>query len=68
MIALVIMLVFVFQNLRETTVSFFGFSGGAPLGLALVVAALLGGLIVFGFGSVRIVQLRRLARARGRRP
>jgi uncharacterized integral membrane protein len=68
MVALVIMLVFVFQNLRETTVSFLGFSGGAPLGLALVVAALLGGLIVFGFGSVRIVQLRKLARARGRRP
>lgn len=66
MIALVVMLVFVFQNLRETTVSFLGFSGGAPLGLALVVAALLGG--VFGFGSVRIVQLRKLARARGRRP
>src|SRR6185369_8254797 len=26
-----ITLVFIFQNLRETTVSFLGFSGGAPL-------------------------------------
>lgn len=68
MLALVVMLVFIFQNLRETTVSFLGFSGGAPLGLALVAAALLGGVIVFGLGSVRIVQLRKLARARGRRP
>jgi uncharacterized integral membrane protein len=68
MLALVLMLVFVGQNLQDTTVRFLGFSGGAPLGLALVVAALLGGLIVFGFGSVRIVQLRMLARARGRRP
>ena len=67
MVALVIMLVFIFQNLRETTVSFLGFSGGAPLGLALVAAALLGGIIVFALGSVRIVQLRKLARARGRR-
>jgi uncharacterized integral membrane protein len=53
---------------RRTTVSFLGFSGGAPLGLALVAAALLGGIIVFALGSVRIVQLRKLARARGRRP
>ena len=68
MVALVIMLVFIFQNLRETTVSFLGFSGGAPLGLALVAAALLGGITVFALGSVRIVQLRKLARARGRRP
>ena len=68
MVALVIMLVFIFQNLRETTVSFLGFSGGAPLGLALVAAALLGGIIVFALGSVRIIQLRKLARVRGRRP
>jgi hypothetical protein len=33
-----------------------------------VAAGLLGGLIVFGLGSVRIVQLRKLARARGNRP
>src|SRR5687767_4096301 len=68
MFALVIMLVFIFQNLRETTVSFLGLSGDAPLGLALVAAALLGGITVFAFGSVRIVQLRKLARGRGRRP
>ena len=68
MLALVIMLVFIFQNLRETTVTFLGFSGGAPLGLALVAAALLGGIIVFALGSARIVQLRKLARARARRP
>jgi uncharacterized integral membrane protein len=61
-------LVIIFQNLRETTISFLGFSGGAPLGVALVAAALLGGIIVFGVGSVRIVQLRKLARAQGRQP
>jgi uncharacterized integral membrane protein len=68
MLALVVMLVFIFQNLRASTVSFFGFSGVLPLGVALVAAALLGGLVVFGFGSVRIVQLRRLARREDRRP
>ena len=66
MIALAIMLLFVFQNLQDTEVSFFGLAGTAPLGLALVAAALLGGLVVFGFGSVRILQLRRAARAQSR--
>lgn len=68
MLALVIMLVFISENLRETTVSVLGFSGSAPLGLALVAAALLGGITVFALGSVRIVQLRELACALGRRP
>lgn len=68
MIALVLILVFVFQNLRDTTVSFLGLSGEAPLGLALVASALLGGLVVFGFGSVRILQLRAAAKRRDRQP
>ena len=66
MLALAVMLLFVFQNLQDTEVSFFGLSGPAPLGLALVAAALLGGLVVFGFGSVRIMQLRKAARAQNR--
>ena len=68
MLALAVMLLFVFQNLQDSEVSFFGLSGTAPLGLALVAAALLGGLVVFGFGSVRIMQLRKAARAPNRRP
>jgi len=68
MIALAVMLLFVFQNLQDTEVSFFGLAGTAPLGLALVAAALLGGLVVFGFGSVRIMQLRKAARTQNRRP
>jgi lipopolysaccharide assembly protein A len=66
MLALVAVLVFVFQNLQRTKVSFLMLSGRAPLGLALVAAALLGGLVVFGLGSVRIMQLRTLARRRYR--
>jgi uncharacterized integral membrane protein len=66
MLALAVMLVFVFQNLQTTTVSLFGWAGSAPLGLLLVAAGLLGGLVVFGFGSVRIIQLRTAARRRAR--
>ncbi|MCV2491900.1 lipopolysaccharide assembly protein LapA domain-containing protein [Geodermatophilus sp. YIM 151500] len=64
MLALLVMLIFVFQNLQRSEISFFGLSGDAPLGLALLGAALLGGLVVFCLGSVRIVQLRKLARGR----
>jgi uncharacterized integral membrane protein len=38
-----------------------------PLGVALLVAAAVGALIVFCLGSVRILQLRRLARRRSAR-
>jgi uncharacterized integral membrane protein len=67
MLALAVVLIFVFQNLQRTKVSFLMLSGSTPLGLMLVVAALLGGLAVFGLGSVRIMQLRKLARGRYRR-
>jgi hypothetical protein len=59
MLALLVMLIFVFQNLQRSEVSFLGLSGDAPLGLALLGAALLGGLVVFCLGSVRILQLRK---------
>jgi uncharacterized integral membrane protein len=67
MLALLAMLIFVLQNLQRSEVSFFGLSGDAPLGLALLGAALLGGLVVFCLGSVRILQLRKLARGRQQR-
>jgi uncharacterized integral membrane protein len=67
MLALLVMLIFAFQNLQRSEVSFFGLSGDAPLGLALLGAALLGGLVVFCLGSVRILQLRKLARGRQQR-
>lgn len=66
-VALVAILVFILQNLHEANVRFVSLSGSAPLGLALLAAAVLGGLVVFCLGSVRILQLRRLARRRYRR-
>ena len=61
-ILLVIILVFVFQNLHHAKVSFLGFSGSLPLALSLLAAAALGGLFVLALGSVRILQLRRVIR------
>ena len=55
-------LLFVLQNLRTAKVSFVTVSGTLPLGVALLGAVALGGLLVLALGSVRIVQLRRLVR------
>jgi uncharacterized integral membrane protein len=62
LILLAIMLVFVFQNLRSTKVTFMTASGRFPLAVALLAAAALGALSVLAIGSVRIVQLRKVIR------
>jgi lipopolysaccharide assembly protein A len=61
-LALVVVLIFVLQNLQSTMVRFVFVSERLPLGVALLVAAALGALLVFCLGSVRILQLRHLAR------
>lgn len=63
-VALVIVLVFILENLRSVRVSFFGASWRIPLAIDLLLAAVLGALVVVFLGSVRIFQLRRVARHR----
>jgi uncharacterized integral membrane protein len=63
-ITLFVVLVFVLQNLQRSNVRFLIWSGGLPLGIALLISAALGALAVFLLGSVRIVQLRRMTRRR----
>ena len=58
-VSLVLVLVFVLQNLQTVAVSFLVFHGQLPLGVALIVAATLGGVIVLAAGAARVVQLRR---------
>ncbi len=60
LLLLAAILMFVFENLRSTKVSFATASGRLPLALALLAAAALGGLLVFTLGSIRIVQLRKV--------
>jgi uncharacterized integral membrane protein len=67
LVLLVLMLVFIFQNLHNVKISFFTASGSFPLALALLLAAVVGALIVFCLGSIRIIQLRRTVRRRSRR-
>lgn len=57
-----IVLVFILENLHATDATFFGAHWRIPLGLDLLLAALLGALAVFVFGAARTFQLRLLAR------
>jgi uncharacterized integral membrane protein len=68
MVLLVCALVFILQNLQSVKVSFLTLHWRIPLGIDLLFAAILGGLIVFAAGSLRILQLRRLARRHARQP
>ena len=67
LILFAIMLMFVLQNLRSAKVTFFAASGTLPLALALLAAAALGALLVLALGSLRIIQLRKLAKHPSRR-
>jgi uncharacterized integral membrane protein len=61
-IILIALLVFVLQNLETVSVHYLGFHGRVPLGVALLLAAIAGLLLVSIPGSVRILQLRRTLR------
>jgi uncharacterized integral membrane protein len=61
-IALIVILIFVVQNSGKVTIHFLAMDGSMPLGVALLVSALLGALLMLAIGTIRILQLRRLAR------
>jgi uncharacterized integral membrane protein len=59
---LIVLLIFIAQNTESGTFHFLGWSWSLPLGVALLAAAILGGVITFLVGAARIVQLRRAAK------
>ena len=61
-VVLVLLLVFILENLKQADVSLFGAHVKLPLGVALLLSAAAGALIVIIPGTGRIVQLRRTAR------
>jgi uncharacterized integral membrane protein len=63
----VVVLVFILQNLKTVRVSFFTVDWRIPLALDLLLATVLGGLIVLAVISLRNWQRRRAARRHGRR-
>lgn len=61
-LALVLILIFILQNLQSVQLSFLFFQGHLPLAVALLFAVILGAVIVLAFGGARISQLRGVAR------
>jgi uncharacterized integral membrane protein len=63
-LVLLVLLVFILQNSAPVQINFLGASGTLPTGVALLLAAIAGLLLVAIPGGLRILQLRRAARRR----
>lgn len=61
---LLLILVFILQNTKQVPVHFVGLHGKLPLGVALLLSSVAGGLVTVLLGVVRITQLRRRNRTR----
>ena len=61
-LVLILLLVFILQNMATTTVHLFGWAWGLPIGVALLLGAVAGGLLTFLVGTARMLQLRRAAK------
>lgn len=62
LVFLALVLAFVVQNLHHVRITFLTAHWSGPLGVDLLLAAVLGGIVVAMVGAARIVQLRRVAR------
>jgi uncharacterized integral membrane protein len=67
LILLILLLVFILENTASVKVNFLGAHGHVSLGVALLAAAVAGGLIVAIIGAARIAQLKLRARRVARR-
>ena len=61
-LVLLLLLVFILENQQSADIGYFGAHGHLPLGVALLLAAVAGALLVVIPGSARIMQLRATAR------
>lgn len=62
LLALVLLIIFILQNQQPASVLFLGLEGTVTLGMALLMAAVGGGILVAAAGAARIIQLRSNAR------
>lgn len=59
---LIVLLIFISQNTVSTQFTFLVWHWSLPLGVAILFAAVAGGLLAVAVGAVRIFQLRRAAK------
>jgi len=61
-VVLLLLLIFILQNGRTVDIAYFGAHGHLPLGVALLLAAVCGALLMLLAGAARMGQLRATAR------
>ncbi|WP_280833145.1 LapA family protein [Mycolicibacterium frederiksbergense] len=61
-LVLIVLLIFIAQNTASTAFTFLSWHWSLPLGVAILGAAVAGGLLTFAAGTARIFQLRRAAK------
>ena len=61
-LVLILLLIFIMQNMAPAPVQLFGWRWELPVGVSLLLAAVAGGLLTFLVGTIRMLQLRRAAK------
>ena len=61
-LVLIVLLIFIAQNTESAEFAFLGWHWSLPLGVAILFAAVAGGLLTVAVGAVRMFQLRRAAK------
>jgi uncharacterized integral membrane protein len=62
LVVLLLVIVFIAQNTGSTRLNFLWMHGSVPVGLAVLLAFVLGGIFVLLLGVARLAQLRLMAR------
>ena len=65
---LIVLLVFIGQNTDSVDIRFIGWTWHAPKGIAFLVAAIVGAVIVVLTGAARMIQLRLAAKRNLKKP
>ena len=60
--SLLLLLVFIIQNNKPIHINYLGLSGSISLGIAILLAAVVGSLLTLVIGSARILQLKHIQR------
>ncbi|MFC3961131.1 lipopolysaccharide assembly LapA domain-containing protein [Nocardia jiangsuensis] len=61
-VILIVLLIFILQNLDQVPVSLFFWDFTLPLGVTVLLSVIIGALLMSLVGGLRILQLRRLAK------
>lgn len=67
-VLLIVLLVFVLQNLEQVQVTFLAWQFTMPIGAVILFAAIIGALAMALLAAMRIIQLRHRTRVANRRP